>query len=33
VVRPRPERDPDEDLPPPPDEPGLDDDDGGKPDN
>jgi hypothetical protein len=31
VTRPRPERDPDEDLPPP-DDPGLDDD-GGKPDN
>ena len=32
VVRPRPERDPDEDLPPP-DDPGLDDEVGGKPDN
>lgn len=30
VVRPRPERDPDADLPPP-DDPGLDDEDGGKP--
>ena len=32
VVRPRPERDPDEDLPPP-DDPGLDDEVGRKPDN
>lgn len=30
VTRPRPRPDPDEDLPPP-DDPGLDDDDGGKP--